>query len=193
MPIRPNLAAFALAALAVAYAAPAGAATRTALFAGGCFWSAEHAMEHTPGVTNVVVGYAGGTTPNPTYEAHDGHLEAVQVTYDPAKISYPKLVESFFRHIDPTDPSGQFCDQGPSYRTAVFVGSPQERDEAEAVKAKVAQALGKPVATQIRPARRFWVGEAYHQDYARKNPVNYNAYRIGCRRDARLKAVWGGK
>lgn len=179
--------------LLAAQAAPAAAALKTAVFAGGCFWSAEHAMEHTPGVTDVVSGYAGGTSSNPTYDAHDGHLEAVRVTYDPAKVSYPQLVEAFFRNIDPTDPTGQFCDKGPSYRTAVFVGSPQERAEAEAVKANVAKILDKPVATQVRPARRFWPAEAYHQDYARKNPASYGAYRIGCRRDARLKAVWGGR
>lgn len=187
------LAAASAAALLAAQAAPAAAALKTAVFAGGCFWSAEHDIEHTPGVAKVVVGYAGGAKPKPTYESHEGYLEAVQVTYDPAKISYPQLVSTFFHHIDPTDPNGQFCDQGPPYRTAVFVGSPQERAQAEAVKSKVAQQLGKPVATRILPAGTFWMGEAYHQDYARKNPVNYNAYRLGCRRDARLKAVWGGK
>jgi len=187
------LAAVSAAALLVAPAAPAAAALKTAVFAGGCFWSAEHDIEHTPGVAKVVVGYAGGTTPKPTYKSHEGHLEAIQVTYDPAKISYPQLVSAFFRNIDPTDPNGQLCDQGPSYRTAVFVASPQERAQAEAVKAEVAQTLGKPVATRILPAGTFWMGEAYHQDYARKNPVNYNGYRLGCRRDARLKAVWGGR
>lgn len=187
------LAAAGAAALVAAQAAPAAAALKTAVFAGGCFWSAEHDIEHAPGVSKVVVGYAGGKTPKPTYKSHEGHLEAIQVTYDPAKISYPQLVSAFFHNIDPTDPNGQLCDQGPSYRTAVFVGSAHERAQAEAVKAKVAQQLGKPVATRILPAATFWPGEAYHQDYARKNPVNYNAYRLGCRRDARLKAVWGGR
>lgn len=187
------LAAVSAAALLAAPAAPAAAALKTAVFAGGCFWSAEHDIEHTRGVAKVVVGYAGGTKPKPTYQSHQGHLEAIQVTYDPAKISYPQLVSAFFHNIDPTDPNGQLCDQGASYRTAVFVASPQERAQAEAVKAKVAQTLGKPVATRVLPAGTFWMGEAYHQDYARKNPVNYNAYRLGCRRDARLKAVWGGR
>ena len=183
-------AAVAAAAIFAAQAAPAATALKTAVFAGGCFWSAEHDIEHTPGVSKVVVGYSGGGLANPTYENHAGHLEAIQVTYDPAKISYPQLVDAFFHHIDPTDPNGQFCDQGPSYRTAVFTGSPEERAQAEAVKAKVAQALGKPVATKVLPATTFWPAEAYHQDYARKNPVNYMAYRVGCGRDARLKAVW---
>ncbi|CAN7510366.1 peptide-methionine (S)-S-oxide reductase MsrA [Phenylobacterium sp. LjRoot225] len=180
-------------ALLTAQAAPAAAALKTAVFAGGCFWSAEHDIEHTPGVAKVVAGYSGGSLRNPTYRDHEGHLESIQVAYDPAKISYPQLVDAFFHHIDPTDPNGQICDQGPSYRTAVFVGSPEERAQAEAVKAQVAKALGKPVATKVLPAATFWPAEAYHQDYARKNPVNYQAYRIGCRRDARLKAVWGGR
>jgi len=175
-------------------AAPAAGALKTAVFAGGCFWSAEHDIEHTPGIKGVVVGYAGGTRPNPTYEnGHEGYLESIQVTYDPAKISYPQLVDAFFHHIDPTDPNGQICDQGPSYRTAVFFASPQEQAEAQAVKAQVGKALGQRIATEIRPAGTFWPAEAYHQDYARKNPVCYTAYRVGCGRDARLKAVWRGR
>lgn len=182
--------------LAVAGAANAASAAgpyKTAIFAGGCFWSAEHDIEHTPGVKDVVVGYSGGTRKNPTYGNHDGHFEAIRVTYDPAKISYPQLVDAFFHNIDPTDPAGQICDYGPSYRTAVFVADPAERSAAEQVKAKVAKILKKPVATEIRPAMTFWPAEGYHQDYARKNPVNYNAYRVGCGREARLKAVWAGR
>ena len=183
-----------VATLLLGAAGPAVAApTKTAIFAGGCFWSIEHAFEHMRGVSSAVSGYSGGTRRHPTYQSHAGHLESVRVTYDPAKISYPQLVEAFFRNIDPTDPNGQFCDQGASYRTAVFVGSPQERADAEAVKAKVAAQLKKPVATQVRSAGAFWRAEDYHQDYARKNPVNYQAYRVGCRRDARLKAVWAGR
>lgn len=192
MILRPLAAAGAFA-LFAAQAAPAAAALKTAVFAGGCFWSAEHDIAHTPGVSKVVVGYSGGTRRNPTYVNHEGHLESIQVTYDPAKISYPQLVSAFFHHIDPTDADGQICDRGPSYRTAVFTTSPQERAQAEAVKAKVAQALGKPVATRVLPATAFWPAEAYHQDYAEKNPVSYQAYRIGCGRDARLKAVWRGR
>lgn len=184
-----------LAALAAAFAVSASAAPayRTAVFAGGCFWSAEHDAEHLPGVKAVVVGYAGGARANPTYQNHAGHLEAIRVTYDPAQTTYAKLVDGFFHNIDPTDPNGQICDQGPSYRTAVFVADAQERAAAEAVKAQVSARLGKPVATQILPAGRFWMGEAYHQDYARKNPRAYGAYRRGCGRDAALKAVWRGR
>ena len=189
---RPFFAACAALALLAAGAAPAADAYKTAIFAGGCFWSAEHDIERTPGVRAVVVGYAGGGLQHPSYENHEGHLESIRVTYDPAKISYPQLVDAFFHHIDPTDPNGQICDQGPSYRTAVFVADPAERAAAEQVKAQVAKALGHPVATRILPAGTFWMGEEYHQDYAHKNPINYNAYRVGCGRDARLHAVWAG-
>ncbi|WP_304164409.1 peptide-methionine (S)-S-oxide reductase MsrA [Phenylobacterium aquaticum] len=189
---RPLFLAAAVAALAVAGSAPAADAYKTAIFAGGCFWSAEHDIQHTPGVKAVVVGYSGGQRRNPTYENHEGHLESIKVTYDPAKVSYPQLVDAFFHHIDPTDPNGQICDFGPSYHTAVFVADPAERAAAEQVKAQVAKALKRPVATTILPASTFWMAEDYHQDYAAKNPVAYGAYRVGCGRDARLKAVWGG-
>lgn len=164
---------------------------KTAVFAGGCFWSVEKAMEGLPGVTDVVVGYAGGASRNPTYQSHAGHLEAVRVTYDPSKTTYARLVDGFFHNIDPTDAGGQICDRGHSYTTAVFVDGAAETQAAQAVKAQVAKALGKPVATRILTGGRFWMGEAYHQDYARKNPGSYNAYRIGCGRDRALKAVWG--
>lgn len=172
---------------------PAAAATQTAVFAGGCFWSAELAMEKLPGVTDVVSGYAGGTSQRPTYQNHEGHLEAVKVTYDPAKVSYATLTAYFFRQIDPTDPNGQFCDQGHSYQTAVFVAGEAERQTATAAKAHVARLLGKPVATEVRAAARFWPAEAYHQDFAKKNPARYNAYKIGCGRERALKAVWAGR
>ena len=187
------LAALSAAAVFTAQAWPAAAALSTAVFAGGCFWSAEHDIESTPGVRSVVVGYAGGTSRRPTYENHRGHFEAIRVTYDPAKISYPQLVDAFFHHIDPTDPNGQICDQGPSYRTAVFAASAQEKAQAEAVKAQVARTLGQPVATQVLPAGAFWPAEDYHQEYARKNPAAYMAYRVGCGRDARLREVWRGR
>ncbi|MBS0491735.1 MAG: peptide-methionine (S)-S-oxide reductase MsrA [Proteobacteria bacterium] len=167
------------------------ASLKTAVFAGGCFWSTEKAMESLPGVTSAVSGYAGGALQNPTYENHRGHLEAVKVTYDPAKISYAKLVDGFFHHIDPTDAGGQICDRGPSYTTAVFVADGAETATAQAVKAQVAKTLGKPVATRILTGGKFWPAEAYHQDYAKRNPASYEAYRIGCGRDRALKAVWG--
>jgi peptide-methionine (S)-S-oxide reductase len=185
------LAAIAASSLILADAGPvAAAALKTAVFAGGCFWSAQHDIEHTPGVKDVVVGYAGGALKNPTYENHEGHLEAIKVTYDPAVISYPKLVDAFFHHIDPTDPNGQICDQGPTYRTAVFVADPAEKAAAEQVKEQVHKELNLPIKTMILPAATFWTGEGYHQHYAEKNPAAYMAYRIGCGRDRTLKAVW---
>lgn len=188
---KPLFAAIAAAVLLAAGQAPAAGGLKTAVFAGGCFWSAEHDIEHAKGVRAVVVGYAGGASAHPTYGNHEGHLEAIKVTYDPAETSYSLLVASFFHNIDPTDEGGQICDQGPSYRTAVFVTDPAERIAAEAIKAQVAKELGKPVATKILPAAPFHMGEGYHQDYARKNPMAYARYRVGCGREAALKAVWG--
>lgn len=172
-------------------AAPAGAATKTAVFAGGCFWSVEKFFEAKPGVVSVVSGYSGGTLRQPTYRNHPGHLEAVRVTYDPAKVSYAQLVDHFFHNIDPTDPKGQICDKGPSYRTAVFVATPEERRIAQQAKAGVAKELRAKVATEIRAAAPFWPAEAYHQDYAKKNPAAYERYRVGCGRDRWLGVVWG--
>jgi peptide-methionine (S)-S-oxide reductase len=178
----------------LATGAPAQSNLRTAVFAGGCFWSVEKFFEAKAGVVNAVSGYSGGGRRNPTYDNHEGHLEAVKVTYDPAKVSYAELVDYYFHHIDPTDPNGQICDKGPSYRTAVFVSSAQERQAAEQVKAKV-QAELRParIATEVRPAATFWPAEGYHQDFAKKNPRRYEAYRIGCGRDRALKVVWGDR
>jgi len=176
--------------LLISNAAPAAGALKTAVFAGGCFWSAEHDIEHTKGVTSVVVGYAGGERKNPTYENHEGHLEAIKVTYDPAVISYPQLVDAFFHHIDPTDAGGQICDRGPSYRTAVFAADAGEKTAAEQVKTQVGAELRLPIKTMILGPTTFWMGEGYHQHYADKNPAAYMAYRVGCGRDRTLRAVW---
>ncbi len=196
--MKPTLTAAALAAVfglsaAAPPSAPAWAAgpLKTAVFAGGCFWSVEKAMEGMPGVTEAVSGYSGGDIRNPTYRNHKGHLEAVKVTYDPARISYAKLVDGFFHNIDPLDAGGQICDRGHAYTTAVFVSTEAERAAAAQVKAQVAKTLGKPVATRLLRAGTFWPAEAYHQDYAKKNPVAYDRYRIGCGRDRALRAVWG--
>jgi peptide-methionine (S)-S-oxide reductase len=188
-----TLAALGAVALAAVGPATAAAPVKTAVFAGGCFWSIEKAFEAAPGVVKAESGYAGGRSAQPTYENHEGHLEAVRVTYDPTKTSYAKLVDYFFRNIDPTDNRGQICDFGPSYRTAVFVGTPEERQTADQTKARVAQILKAKVATEVRPAARFWMAESYHQDYAKKNPAHYERYRIGCGRDRALAAVWGAR
>jgi peptide-methionine (S)-S-oxide reductase len=167
----------------------------TAVVAGGCFWCTEADMEKVPGVVSAVSGYTGGRVRNPTYEQvsadSTGHYEAVQVTYDPRRITYDQLLRKFWPTIDPTDASGQFCDKGSSYRSAVFVRNDVQRRAAEVTKAEAARRLGKPVVTQILPETRFWPAEAYHQDYAVKNPLRYKFYRNGCGRDRRLKALWG--
>lgn len=182
------------AALAAALiATQAQAAAKTAVFAGGCFWSVEKFFEATPGVTAAVSGYSGGTTANPTYENHSGHLEAVKVTYDPAKITYAQLVDRFYHNIDPTDPRGQICDKGPSYRTAVFTANAEEKAVAEAAKARYAKELGATITVTTRNAAPFWNAEGYHQDFAKKNPAHYERYRVGCGRDRVLKVVWGAQ
>ena len=172
-----------------------GQPLQTAILAGGCFWSVESNMEATPGVVSAVSGYAGGDERRPSYEqvagGRTGHLEAVKVTYDPSVISYEQLLSRFMRTIDPTDPSGQFCDKGPHYRTAIFVRSDAQRIAADAVKADAAKTLGRPVTTMVLRESAFWPAEAKHQDFAKKNKAHYTAYRIGCGRDGALKAVWG--
>jgi len=187
-----TFAATAAAATLLASAAPA-AATKTAVFAGGCFWTVEKFFEETPGVTKAVSGYSGGSSTSPTYENHAGHLESVKVTYDPAKVSYAQLVDVFYHHIDPTDPTGQVCDKGPSYRTAIFAGDAQERAIADAAKAKYEKQLGAKITVTTRNAAPFYDAEAYHQDFYKKNPTHYAAYREGCGRDRVLKVIWGGR
>ncbi|NEX92465.1 peptide-methionine (S)-S-oxide reductase MsrA [Caulobacter sp. 17J65-9] len=179
-----------------ARAAPAPA-TQTAVFAGGCFWCTEADFEKIPGVVSAVAGYTGGSEPRPTYEQvsseRTGHVEAVKVTFDPNRVSYRALVDKFWRTIDPTDAGGQFCDRGPSYHTAVFVSGPDQRREAEASRAVAATQVKGKFVTPVRDATTFWPAEAYHQDFYKKNPLRYRTYREGCGRDARLKAVWGGR
>ncbi|WP_293901456.1 peptide-methionine (S)-S-oxide reductase MsrA [Phenylobacterium sp.] len=171
----------------------AASGLKTAVFAGGCFWSMEKGFESTPGVVEAVSGYAGGAAPHPTYENHEGYLEAVKVTYDPSKISYAQLVDSYYHHIDPTDPYGQICDRGPSYKLAVFTAAPDERAVADAARAKYEKQLGAKITVATRPSASFYNAEAYHQDYARKNPAAYERYRIGCGRPQALRVVWGGQ
>ena len=167
----------------------------TALFAGGCFWSVEANFEAIPGVVAAVSGFAGGSTANPTYDqvvnGGTGHLEAVQVTFDPARISYRQLVDRFWLTIDPTDPDGQFCDQGPSYATAVFASAAQKPAAQASRRAAAARIGASRFTTPVRDAARFWPAEAYHQDFARRNPVRYGGYSRFCRRSERLRAVWG--
>lgn len=168
-----------------------------ATFAGGCFWCVEEAFDAAPGVISTVSGYMGGQTKNPTYESvssgRTGHTEVVQVEYDPAKISYEKLLDLFWRNIDPTQRDGQFCDHGSQYRSGIFYHDAEQKKLAEASKAVLLK--NKPfkgdIVTEITAAGEFYRAEEYHQDYYKKNPARYKFYKTGCGRAARLKELWG--
>lgn len=178
---------------------------RTAVVAGGCFWCVESDFESVQGVREVISGYTGGTTENPTYRTlkGSGHYEAVQIVYDAEVVSYNQLLYAFFRSVDPTDAGGQFCDRGPSYRTAIFVANAEERAAAERAKLSAERALGLNIVTPVLDAARFYEAEAYHQDYyrgtdtilTRRGPKvqseAYKFYREGCGRDARVRQLWG--
>ena len=180
-----------------ATAAPAAPQQASAVFAGGCFWCTESDFDKMPGVVSTTSGYTGGKLHNPTYKqvsaGGTGHIEAVRVVYDPARISYATLAARFMQTIDPLDSGGSFCDRGHGYRSAFFVANAQERRVAEALNARASSILKKPVATLILPAATFYLAEDYHQDYYKKNPIRYRFYRQNCGRDARLAALWGRK
>ncbi len=172
--------------------------TAKAIFAGGCFWCMEADFEKLDGVTDVVSGFTGGTLKNPTYNGnHAGHYEAVEVTYDPAKVSYQQLLDHYWVNIDPFDDGGQFCDRGHSYLAAIFVANEVERKSAEASKrAAIEMFPRQKVVTPILDASTFYPikgEESYHQDFYKKSPVRYNYYRWNCGRDQRLKQIWGDK
>jgi peptide-methionine (S)-S-oxide reductase len=172
---------------------------KTALFAGGCFWSMERAFQETKGVMAVVSGYSGGTAKNPSYEevgsGKTGHRETVRVEYDPTRVSYAQLLEVYWHHIDPTDDTGQFCDHGSEYRSAIFVADAAERKAAEDSKAQIdaSHRFKAKVVTEVLKAGTFYPAEDYHQDFYLKNPARYEAYRIGCGRDLRMKQLWGNE
>lgn len=173
-----------------AWAQPVQPPRSTAIFAGGCFWCVESDFEHLEGVIEAVSGYTGGTLQRPTYRNHEGHVEAVRVTYDPRRVTYAQLLHHFWRHHDPLDGGGQFCDRGASYAPAIFTNEAQ-RPEAERSKAETERALGRAVATPIRTESTFWRAEDYHQDYYQRNPIPYRFYRLRCGRDQRIEEVWG--
>jgi len=168
-----------------------------ATFAGGCFWCMEPPFDKLEGVVSTVSGYTGGQAKDPSYEqvssGGTGHLEAVQVSFDPGKVSYSKMLEVFWHNIDPTDSGGQFCDRGSQYRSAIFYHTEEQRRLAEESKQALEKSgqLGKPLVTDVRPASTFYPAEEYHQDYYKKNPVRYKLYRLGCGRDGVLERVWG--
>ena len=175
---------------------PAGATT--AIFAGGCFWCMENDFEKLPGVLEVESGYTAGQTDYPTYESvsygRTGHTEAVRVIYDPQKISYPQLVDYFWRHIDPTVKDQQFCDIGDQYRSGIYWQNEAEREVAEGSReALLKSGQFREIYTELAPASAFWPAETYHQDYYKKNPLRYGYYRSACGRDARVARIWNGQ
>src|SRR5438132_9616381 len=175
------------------------AATQTAVFAGGCFWCIQPAFDKAKGVIKTVVGYSGGTEPNPTYQLvsseKTGYRESIEITYDPATISYDQLLDIYWRQIDPTQADGQFTDIGPSYRAAIFYGNSDEQKIAEASKEKLARSgkFKKPIVTEILPAMKFYPEEANHQKYYQQNPERFEAFEEGSGRTSFKKDKWGGE
>lgn len=174
-----------------------GSGEAMAIFGGGCFWCMEPPFDKLDGVIRTTSGYTGGETPNPTYKevssGRSGHVEVVAVIYDPARIGYKDLLHVFWRNIDPLRADAQFCDAGPQYRSVIYVGNDEEREQAEASKAEL-EASGRferPIVTEIADAAPFYPAEQYHQDYYLKNPARYAYYRWGCGRDQRLTQIWG--
>jgi peptide-methionine (S)-S-oxide reductase len=173
------------------------AAQRLATFAGGCFWSMQKAFDGVPGVVSVTAGYAGGSKSNPSYRevvtGRTGHAESVQVIYDPARISYEGLLDIYWHDIDPLTLNAAFCDHGPQYRSIIFYRDAEQQRLAEASKRALDQShrFPTPIVTAIQAATAFYPAEEYHQQYYKKNPVKYEAYRIGCGRDQRLRQLWG--
>jgi peptide-methionine (S)-S-oxide reductase len=181
----------------LAFAQTPAAKTETATFAGGCFWCVESDFDKVDGVISTTSGYTGGKTANPTYRevggGGTGHAEAVAIVYDPAKVSYEKLLNVFWRSVDPTVKDRQFCDSGNEYRTAIFYHNEEQRKLAEATKKEAEAVLKQPIVTEIVPASSFYNAEDYHQDYYKKNPSKYTFYRWNCGRDQRLQQLWGKK
>ncbi len=173
------------------------ATTAKAYFAGGCFWCMEEAFEKVDGVLAVVSGYMGGTVPNPSYEevsaGRTGHAESVEVTYDPSKVTYQKLLDAFWRNVDPLTPNAQFCDHGSQYRAAIFYSTDEEKRLSEDSKRAIEQSkrFPQPIVTQLVQASTFYPAEDYHQDYYKKNPLRYKYYKFGCGRVQRLETLWG--
>jgi len=167
---------------------------KTAVFAGGCFWCMEEAFEAVDGVDKVVSGYTGGTTKNPNYEQvtnqNTGHYEAVLISYNPQKISYAKLLDIFWKNVDPYDDEGQFCDKGPSYLSAIFYSNDEEKLLIEDSVKRLTQIYTKLIATKFLKLDIFYLAEVYHQDYYKRNPLKYNYYKTSCGRVKRLKEVW---
>lgn len=182
--------------VAFAETATTVANTKTAIFAGGCFWCMQSDFDKIPGVIKTEAGYTGGTVKDPTYEqvsdGGTGHYESIEVYYDSSKVTYKQLLNDFWRNVDPTDASGQFCDKGPQYRAVIFYQNSEQQKLADASKQQLlASGKFKQIATEILPASTFYPAEEYHQEYYKKNPTRYKFYRYSCGRDKRLEQVWG--
>lgn len=183
--------------------APLCARADTAIVAGGCFWCVESNFESVKGVSGVVSGYTGGDLENPSYENHEGHYEAVEITFDPSIISYDQIIAKFLRSTDVVDDGGQFCDRGPAYRSAIFTQNAAQEAVAKAELARAQAELGQTIVTPILPAKTFWIAEDYHQDYYKGENIvltrggvktqseAYQYYRKSCGRDARIAQLWG--
>lgn len=203
----PALAVLIMLGVAIECGSAKAAETEKAYFAGGCFWCIEADFERLPGVGDVISGFTGGTTDNPTYKqvtgGNTGHYEAVEIPYDPEKVSYDQLLYAFFRSVDPTDAGGQFCDRGDSYRTAIFVSNAEEMAAAESAKARAQRDLGRAIVTPILNASEFFPADDFHQDYYKRTEIvltrrgpktkasAYKFYRNGCRRDQTVLQLWG--
>ncbi|MBT8414094.1 MAG: peptide-methionine (S)-S-oxide reductase MsrA [Boseongicola sp.] len=203
----PALAVLIMLGVAIECGSAKAAETEKAYFAGGCFWCIEADFERLPGVGDVISGFTGGTTANPTYKqvtgGNTGHYEAVEIPYDPEEISYDQLLYAFFRSVDPTDAGGQFCDRGDSYRTAIFVSNAEEMAAAESAKARAQRDLGRTIVTPILDASEFTPADDFHQNYYKRTEIvltrrgpktkanAYKFYRNGCRRDQKVLQLWG--
>lgn len=177
--------------------AAADATSGKAYFAGGCFWCMEEVFEKVEGVLSVTSGYMGGTVSNPTYKevsaGRTGHTESVEVVYDPAKVSYQKLLDAFWHNVDPITPNAQFCDHGNQYRSAIFFRTDEEKRASDSSKQSIEQSrrFKEPIVTQIAMALQFYPAEEYHQDFYKKNPIRYKLYKYNCGRAQRLEELWG--
>ena len=194
-----RLLAAAAAAMIAAGVQAAETKTATAIFAGGCFWCEEAVFDDVPGVISATSGYTGGTKQNPTYDevsaGGTGHAESVKVVFDPAKITYEKLLDLFWHNVDPLTANAQFCDHGSQYRSAIFYTDESQKRLALASKEALEKSgrFKQPIVTEIVAAATFWPAEDYHQGYHKKNPLQYRFYRFGCGRDRRLEELWGPK
>lgn len=184
-----------LSSLAILFSSHAAAETKTAIFAGGCFWCMEKDFEHVSGVIMAESGYTGGSSDNPTYKTYEKgrHIEAVRISYNSEKVTYDQLLHTFWRSVNPTDAGGQFCDRGHAYSTAIFVLDDKQKELATKSKQMLVadNPLPKPIVTPILHAGTFWPAEKYHQDYYKKAPIRYKFYRLSCGRDKTIKALWG--